>query len=146
MLPSPPQTRGDQVTVRFLSILLRSAGVLLLMLLVVNSSSAQSPCSIRINAGEQGNITAKRGEVVTVCLPLNAGTGYSWQVQDGGDAMTLAPKSTFAPGGTMPGAGGVTRFTMTPQTPGDYTLVFMLVPPGVTGAELGRAFVGLHIE
>jgi len=46
----------------------------------------------------------------------------------------------------MPGASGVTRFTMKPQTPGDYTLVFMLVPPGVTGAEVGRAFVGLHIQ
>ena len=138
--------RGVPVTVRLLSILLRSAGVLLLTLLAVNSSSAQSTCSIRLNAGEEGNVTAKRGEVVTICLPLNSGTGYSWQVQDGGDAMTLQPTSTFERGGTMPGASGTTRFTMKPQTPGDYTLVFMLVPPGSTGAELGRAFVGLKIQ
>ena len=67
-------------------------------------------------------------------------------VEVGGDAMTLQPTSTFERSGTMPGASGVTRFTMKPQTPGDYTLVFMLVPPGVTGAEVGRAFVGLHIQ
>ena len=60
--------------------------------------------------------------------------------------MTLQPTSSFERNGTMPGASGVTRFTMKPQTPGDYTLVFMLVPPGVTGAEIGRAFVGLHIQ
>src|SRR5262249_28752185 len=108
--------------------------------------SAQSPCSIRINAGEQGDITAKRGEAVTVCLPLNAGTGYSWQVQDGGDAMTLAPKSTFKPGGSMPGARGTTRFTMTSLTPGDYTWVFSLVRPGGPGAEPPPAMAGLHIK
>jgi len=132
--------------VRLLSILQRSAGVLLLTFLAINSPSAQSTCSISLNAGEEGNVTAKRGEVVTICLPLNSGTGYSWQVQDGGDAMTLQPTSTFERGGTMPGASGTTRFTMKPQTPGDYTLVFMLVPPGSTGAELGRAFVGLKIQ
>ena len=131
---------------RLLSIPLRSTGVLLLTFAAINSSSAQSTCSITLKAGEEGNVTSKRGETVTICLPLNSGTGYSWQVQVGGDAMTLQPTSTFERSGTMPGASGVTRFTMKPQTPGDYTLVFMLVPPGVTGAEVGRAFVGLHIQ
>lgn len=146
MLPSPPQMRADPIRVRLLSILLCSAGVLPLTFVTIDSSSAQSTCSIRINAGEEGNVTAKRGEIVTVCLPLNSGTGYSWQLQDGGDALTLAPTSSYERNGTMPGASGTTRFTMKPQTSGDYTLVFMLVPPGSTAVERGRAFVGLKIQ
>jgi predicted secreted protein len=129
-----------------LAILVRSIGVLLLPFLAISPSSAQSACSIRIKASEEGNVTAKRGETVTVCLPLNSGTGYSWQVQDGGDAVTLAPTSTYERDGTMPGASGTARFTMKPQTAGDYTLVFMLVPPGSTGGEQGRAFVRLKIQ
>ena len=126
-------------------ILLRSTAVLLLSFLAATSSSAQSACSVTLNVGEQGNVTAKRGATVTVCLPLTSGTGYSWQVQDGGDAMTLQPTSTFERNGPQPGASGVMRFTMKPATPGDYTLVLMLVPPGNTGAEAGRAFFGLKV-
>ena len=137
--------RGDPVPLPSLSVFLSSIGVLLLASLAVGSSSAQSTCSVSLNAGEQGNVIAKRGDVVTVCLPLNSGTGYSWQVEDGGDAMTLAPTSSYERSGNMPGASGVTRFTMTPRVPGDYTLVFMLVPPGSTGGQRGRAFVGLKI-
>jgi Chagasin family peptidase inhibitor I42 len=112
-------------------ILLRSTAVLLLSFLAATSSSAQSACSVTLNVGEQGNVTAKRG--------------YSWQVQDGGDAMTLQPTSTFERNGPQPGASGVMRFTMKAATPGDYTLVLMLVPPGNTGAEAGRAFFGLKV-
>jgi predicted secreted protein len=126
-------------------ILLRSTAVLLLSFLAATSSSAQSACSVTLNVGEQGNVTAKRGATVTVCLPLTSGTGYSWQVQDGGDAMTLQPTSTFERNGPQPGASGVMRFTMKAATPGDYTLVLMLVPPGNTGAEAGRAFFGLKV-
>jgi predicted secreted protein len=131
--------------VRLIAILLRSATVLLLSFLVATSSSAQSACNITLNVGEQGNVTAKRGETVTVCLPLTSGTGYSWKVQDGGDAMTLQPTSTFERNGPQPGASGLMRFTVKPATPGDYTLVLMLVPPGNTGAEAGRAFFGLKV-
>jgi len=138
--------RGDPVTVRLIQFVLRGASALLLATLAASSSWAQSACSITLNAGEQGDITSKRGDPVTVCLPLNSGTGYSWQVQLGGDSMTLQPTSTFERSGTMPGASGLTRFTMKPANPGDYTLVFMLVPPGMTGAEAGRAFFGLHVQ
>jgi predicted secreted protein len=125
--------------------ILRSTAVLLLSFLAATSSSAQSACNITLNVGEQGNVTAKRGETVTVCLPLTSGTGYSWKVQDGGDAMTLQPTSTFERNGPQPGASGLMRFTVKPTTPGDYTLVLMLVPPGNTGAEAGRAFFGLKV-
>jgi predicted secreted protein len=126
-------------------ILLRSTAVLLLSFLAVTSSSAQSACSITLNVGEQGNLTTKRGDTVTLCLPLNSGTGYSWQVQDGSDAATLQPTSTFERNGMQPGASGLMRFTMKPTTAGDYTLVLMLLPPGNTGAEAGRAFFGLKV-
>jgi predicted secreted protein len=132
--------------VRLIMIVLHSASVLLLTCLAITSSSAQSACTITLEAGQQGDITSKPGDVVTVCLPANSGTGYSWQVQMGGDASALQPTSTFQRNGTMPGASGFTKFTMKPQTAGDYTLVFMLVPPGMTGAELGRAFFGLHVK
>jgi predicted secreted protein len=125
--------------------ILRSTAVLLLSFLAATSSSAQSACNITLNVGEQGNVTAKRGETVTVCLPLTSGTGYSWKVQDGGDAMTLQPTSTFERNGPQPGASGLMRFTVKPATPGDYTLVLMLVPPGNAGAEAGRAFFGLKV-
>ncbi len=137
--------RGDLVTVRLILILLRSTSVLLLSLIAATSSSAQPACTITLNVGEQGNVSAKRGDTVTVCLPLTSGTGYSWQVQDGGDAMTLQPTSTFERNGPQPGASGLMRFTMKPATPGDYTLIMMLVPPGSTGAEAGRAFFGLKV-
>src|SRR6516225_1004004 len=84
-----PSTRGDPVTVRLIVILVRSVVALLLLSLGATSSPAQSTCSITLKAGEEGNVTSKRGETVTICLPLNSGTGYSWQVQVGGDAMTL---------------------------------------------------------
>jgi predicted secreted protein len=126
-------------------ILLRGTAVLLLSFLAVTSSSAQSACSLTLNVGEQGNLTARRGDTVTLCLPLNSGTGYSWQIQDGGDAATLQPTSTFERNGTQPGASGLVRFTMKPTSPGDYTLVLMLLPPGNTGAEAGRAFFGLKV-
>jgi predicted secreted protein len=131
--------------VRLILILLRSTTLLLLSFLAATSSAAQSTCSIRLNVGEEGNVTATRGDTVAICLPLTSGTGYSWQVQDGGDAATLQPTSAFERDGQQPGASGVTRFTMRPAAPGDYTLVFMLVPPGNTGAEAGRVFVGLKI-
>jgi predicted secreted protein len=126
-------------------ILLRGTAVLLLSFLAVTSSSAQSACSLTLNVGEQGNLTARRGDTVTLCLPLNSGTGYSWQIQDGGDAATLQPTSTFERNGTQPGASGLVRFTMKPTSPGDYTLVLMLLSPGNTGAEAGRAFFGLKV-
>jgi len=131
--------------VRLIAILLRSTAVLLLSFLAATSSSAQSACSITLNVGEQGNVSSKRGETVTVCLPLTSGTGYSWRIQDGGDATTLQPTSTFERSGSQPGASGVMRFTMKPATTGDYTLIFMLLPPGNTGAEAGRAFFGLKV-
>ena len=127
-------------------ILLRSTTLLLLLFLAATSSSAQSACSITLNVGEQGNVTAKRGETVTLCLPLTSGTGYSWKVQDGGDAATLQPSSTFERNGPQPGASGLMRLTMKPTTPGDYTLVLMLLPAGNTGAEAGRAFFGLKVQ
>jgi predicted secreted protein len=131
--------------VRLILIVLRSTTVLLLSFLASTSSSAQSACNIKLNVGEEGNVSAKRGDTVSICLPLTSGTGYSWQLQTGGDAATLQPTSAFERNGQQPGASGVVRFTMRPATPGDYTLVFMLVPPGNTGAEAGRVFVGLKI-
>jgi predicted secreted protein len=124
----------------------RSLAILLLSLFVALPAWTQSPCNITLDAGEEANVTAKRGDVVTVCLPLNSGTGYSWQLQVGTDAMTLQPTSTFERSGTMPGARGLTRFTMKPQRPGDYTLTFRLVPPGANRADAGRASFGLHVQ
>lgn len=127
----------------------RSAGLLVWMCLAVSASvavAADTTCSITLKPGEEGNLTARGGDTVTVCLPLSSGTGYSWQVQTGGDAFTLQPKSSFERSGPpQPGAAGFTRFTMQPQKPGDYTLVFMLVPPGNTAIEAGRAIVGLKV-
>ena len=125
---------------------MRLPAVLMLSFLAALPSWAQSPCNITLNAGEEGNVTTNRGDVVTVCLPLNSGTGYSWQLLNRGDATILQATSTFERGGTMPGARGVTRFAMKPQSPGDYTLIFMLVPPGVNTAEAGRAVFGLHVQ
>ena len=63
-------------------ILLRSTIVLLLSFLAATSSSAQSTCSITLNVGEEGKLSTKRGDTVSVCLPLTSGTGYSWQLQE----------------------------------------------------------------
>jgi predicted secreted protein len=119
---------------------------MLLFACLATTSSAQTTCSVTLKVGEQADITSARGDVVTVCLPVNSGTGYSWQLQTGGDATARQPTSTYERSGTMPGSPGFTRFTVTPQAAGDYTLVFMLVPPGRTAAEAGRAFVGLHVK
>ena len=114
--------------------------------LAATPSSAQSPCSITINAGDEGNVTSKVGAVVTICLPLNSGTGYSWQVRLDSTATALQPTSTYKRNGTMPGSAGLTHFTMKPQNPGDYTLAFSLVPPGMNRPEAGHAFVTLHVQ
>jgi predicted secreted protein len=119
---------------------------MLLFTCLATITSAQATCSVTLKAGEQADITSTHGDAVTVCLPVNSGTGYSWQLQTGGDAKTLQPTSTYERSGTMPGSPGFTRFTMTPQTAGDLALVFTLVPPGRTGAEAGRAFVDLHVR
>lgn len=131
------------------------AGALLMLGLAALPSAAQSPaaskpvappaCSITLQSGEEGSLTAKSGDMVSVCLPISSGTGYSWQVQMGSDAFTLDPKPSTERAGTQPGAPAVTRFTMKAAGPGDYTLIFMLLPPGNSGAEAGRAFVGLKV-
>ncbi len=137
------------------SILGFGAGALLLCLAAQHSAAQSSPapspsanaaCNITLQSGEEGNLTAKQGDTVTVCLPISSGTGYSWQVQMGSDAFTLDPKPVTARAGTQPGAPATTRFTMKATTPGDYTLIFMLLPPGNSGAEAGRAFVGLKVQ
>ena len=131
---------------RIISKLGRGAWLLLLSCLLASAAaSAQTACTITLKAGEEGNVTVKRGDTVSVCLPLNSGTGYSWQAQMGGDDFTLQPKPTYERSGTQPGAPGFTRFTMQPKTPGDYTLIFMLVAPGNSGGDDGRAFVGLKV-
>jgi predicted secreted protein len=134
---------------RFSSILGRGAGLLLLAMVAAApapaQTGAQTACSITLGMGEEGKVTVKKGDQVSVCLPLNSGTGYSWKVQMGGDDFSLQPKATFERNGTQPGAPGFTRFTMQPQMPGDYTLIFMLVPPGQTGVEAGRSFFGLKV-
>lgn len=130
---------------RSTSILGFGAGALLMLCLAAQPSAAQTACTITLQSGEEGNLTAKSGDMVSVCLPISSGTGYSWQVQMGGDAFTLDPKPTTDRAGTQPGAPAVTRFTMKAPGPGDYTLIFMLLPPGNSGAEAGRAFVGLKV-
>ena len=123
-----------------------SAGALLLASLGALPVAAQSNCTLTLRAGEEGNVTAKPGDVISVCLPLNSGTGYSWQVQMGSDTQVLDPKSTVERSGSQPGAPGFTRFTMQTRQVNDYTLIFMLVPPGNTGVEAGRALFGLTVR
>ena len=90
-------------------------------------------------------MTAKSGAVVTVCLPVNSGTGYSWRIQIGGDAELLDAKSSIESTGPQPGAPATTRFTLKAPAPGDYMLIFMLLPPGDIGAEAGRVIFSLRV-
>jgi len=130
---------------RISSILSRGAGLLMLASASAVPVAAQTACSITLQMGEEGSVTVKQGDAVSVCLPLSSGTGYSWKIQMGGDDFTLQPKATIERGGSQPGGPAVTRFTMKPQATGDYTLIFMLVPPGRTGVEVGRSFFGLKV-
>ena len=74
-----------------------------------------------------------------------APTGAAYQrIYNRNEVRTLT--STFERDSTMPGASGTVRFTLKPQIPGAYTLVFRLVPPGRSDAEAGRAVVSFKME
>ena len=94
-------------------------------------------CSVSLDVGQRAAATALRQyQTVSVCLPITAGTGYSWQIKPGGDAaIETVGAPTFETSRMQPGARGHTRFVLRAPAAGTFTIVFLLTPPGRPASE-----------
>jgi inhibitor of cysteine peptidase len=55
-------------------------------------------------------VVLRVGEILEIVLPENPTTGYHWELRSGGEPACAPRDSTFEPGGTKPGQGGVRRW------------------------------------
>ena len=69
-----------------------------------------------------GSVTLESPEGVTVSLPSNPSTGYSWQVAETGPLTQVGEATYTAPDTALAGAGGVETFRFASETPGSGTL------------------------
>ncbi|CAD2219770.1 inhibitor of cysteine peptidase [Angomonas deanei] len=80
-----------------------------------------------ITVADQGKtVSVQSGGSVTIKLPGNPTTGYTWAVQSPNEelyATTKSYDSTAPPG--MVGGGGEFTFTVTPKKSGTIPLVFL---------------------
>ena len=85
-----------------------------------------------------GKTTLAVGESADLRLATNPSTGYHWVTTVTGDksAITLS-KGVYKTLGqlNLPGAGGVTVWTITGKSPGKAKITFGTVPPGGTAAQ-----------
>ena len=107
------------------------------------SSSAQTSaaCTVDLDNGQQAAVEVKRGETFSICLPLTAGTGYSWRIRPGRDAEAVPAKGepAFETEAQRPGARGKVRFVLSAAAAGRFTLTFLLIPPGRRDEPAGTA-------
>jgi predicted secreted protein len=96
-------------------------------------------CSVTLDAGQRATATVLRQyQTLSVCLPITAGTGYSWQIKaDAGaaEAVETVGTPTFETPRMQPGARGHTRFVLRAAAAGTSTIAFLLTPPGRMASE-----------
>lgn len=85
---------------------------------------------------------AEAGAVVTISLPSNPTTGFSWQVEFTDPALTYRELPYRARGGGL-GAGGTQRFEVTPARPGNFVMRLELRRPWDREAKEVRTY---HID
>lgn len=69
-----------------------------------------------------GTVTVRTGEQVSVTLPSNATTGFSWQVADRGGLTQVGEAEYKVSPSTLSGAGGTETFRFRADVAGDGTL------------------------
>jgi predicted secreted protein len=108
---------------------------------------APAGCTVDLDDGRQQAIKVKRGETFSVCLPLSAGTGYSWRIEPGGDSGAVEPVGapTFKAETAMPGSRGLVRFVLRATNTGQFRLTFLKLPPGRT-EPAGTATLALSVS
>jgi predicted secreted protein len=88
-------------------------------------------CSVTLDAGQRATATVLRQyQTLSVCLPITAGTGYSWQIKADAGAVETVGTPTFETPRMQPGARGHTRFVLRAAAAGTSTIAFLLTPPG----------------
>ena len=93
-------------------------------------------CSVTLEAGQRATATVlHQFQTFSVCLPITAGTGYSWQIKPDAAAVETVGAPTFETSKMQPGARGHTRFVMRAPAAGTFTIVFLLTPPGRPASE-----------
>jgi len=73
-------------------------------------------------------IEAEVGTALTISLPSNPTTGFSWQVESTDPALTYRELPYRARGGAL-GAGGTQRFEVTPARSGSFVMRLELRRP-----------------
>jgi predicted secreted protein len=94
----------------------------------MQKSNAKKSLSGTIIDGCQERITIKKGEKVTLLLPVVAGTGYYWTLPNGSKFVTSAEngiQSKESSGDQMVGKGEKQVFELTGTTVGTETLNFI---------------------
>jgi hypothetical protein len=126
------------------------AGLGLMLACPVDRSFAQaaSECTIDVDVGRPLAVEIKRDEVFSVCLPLSAGTGYTWEIQADTDAKAFEAIGTpvFQATSRMPGARGRLRFVLRPTTAGKFKLTFVNLPPGRAARGIATAALILSVQ
>ncbi|HMF77970.1 MAG TPA: protease inhibitor I42 family protein [Bryobacteraceae bacterium] len=91
--------------------------------LTSDSSIAQS--------GNRKIVTLKRGETISIVLPSNQTTGYSWNLtpSSASHGLKRLGHKYQAPSTSLPGAGGQDFWTFQAESTGDTNLLFQYTRP-----------------
>ena len=91
------------------------------------------------NAGS--TVSVKRGDRLAVTLAGTPSTGFIWELLSGaGSVLTPQGEPRFTPGGSVPGAGGLYRFSFTAAAKGKVHLKFAYRRPFEAGVAPAATF------
>ncbi|HEX8469557.1 MAG TPA: protease inhibitor I42 family protein [Brevundimonas sp.] len=97
-------------------------------------STAQETGAVTLSGIANGSATLQSGQSLSVALPSNGSTGYSWQLA-AYDGAVLRPDVPFGEQVTAPhaagmvGVGGETHWSFEAAAPGTATLLFTYSQP-----------------
>lgn len=97
-------------------------------------------------SGEKQAVTLAAGEEIAIVLSENPTTGYRWELELTGSAVSLAG-SEYEPAGDAIGGGGERRFALTAHSAGVTTVRARLRRSWATdAAPLEERFLDVHVR
>jgi inhibitor of cysteine peptidase len=129
----------------------QSAGPAKTYRLTVNivTAGALAHQRIVVTDAEQASVRIVRGTLLTVSLPANPSTGYTWQIASGASQLlqpVLGPVY-LPPANALPGAGGYQEFLLQAERTGTATLRMAYRRPFESGTAPAKTFtlsVSIH--
>ena len=112
--------------------------VLMIMLALVVSAGGCGPKPVSLDAGDNGGqVELSAGQRLTVSLPGNPSTGYTWEVGEGtgGVLLPVGEAGFVSDDPNLVGAGGTLTLTFEAAQAGTTTLVLVYHRPWETDVE-----------